>query len=237
MIDERKITVALQADAQKAFLPDDLLDRIEANCGATEGRIATTAWLKRRWVQVATAALVLLPLAGFTTKQVWKVPAKPVTEQQVIQHRPVKKVPLQDLSASVGFPVKLPGYLPDGMTQFASVLAGDSSKPDAQLRVVSVSWAKDGVGVITLQEWKGDTISAFPPGDVIGTVLDTEPWHKTLKRTDTDVNGNPGSVLSYLLSGSNMNRIYWNDNGINYAVSAGAKISVSELLKVARSLK
>lgn len=234
MMDESKMSMALASDASRAEMPGNLLARIQARAGQADRSRVT--WPKRWWMQVAVAGLLLLPLAGFAAKQIWVVPAleAPGTSHP---HRPTKELALTELAAAVDFPVKFPAYLPEGATLFASLVAGDSTDANALLRIVEVSYVKQGAGAIVIEQWRAGEASAFPPGHPFVTVIDTEPWHKTLGSDQVEIEGVNAKSLSYLISGMNMNRVYWNENGINYAVAADSSFAMTELLKVAGSLK
>lgn len=232
---ERKITAALQVDTAHVRLPNGLLDKIKFEAAQPQKHSWWAAWTKRRWVQVAAVALLALPLAGFAAKQIWVVPANYPPGAQPAS-RPTEDMALVDISATVDFKVKLPTYLPEGVTFFASVLAGDSTTADANLRVVEVAYVKDGIGPISVGQWRADTASAWPPGHPFPEVLDTEPWHKTLTTGRVDINGIDAGSISYLISGMTINRVYWHDNGVNYAVEASSRLPMRELLMVARSL-
>jgi hypothetical protein len=60
--------------------------------------------------------------------------------------------------------------------------------------------------------------------------VDPEHQHKTLKNTPVKVGQSEANLLTYLLSGTQINRVYWHDNGKNYAVSADGHVSVKEPL-------
>lgn len=227
---ERQITAALQAEVAAIQPSPDLLDRIKQEA-AKPARLSF--WRNRLGVQVAAAALLVMPLLGFAIQQIWVVPAKPPSEAPPAQ-RPVQEMELDDLLTAADFPVRLPRYLPEGATLFASVLAGDA---DPTVQVIEISYIKEGMGHITIAQWRGDAAAPFPPGHPFPGVLDTEPWHRTLGVRSVELDGREVQLLSYIISGMSGNRLYWHEQGVNYVVAASGRYSVAELLQVAASLQ
>lgn len=227
------IAAALRAEAEAVWVPVGLRERVRR---AAYGPRPPARWLAGRAPQVVAAAALALLLAGWGARHIWVVPAQPVGEAAVPKPMPSREVSLPDLAGAVDFPVALPTYLPEGMTLWASVIRGDSQEANARLRVVVVTYQKEGLGTVSVQEWRADQAEPFAPGDPEPAVLDTAPWYKVLGSRPVDVGGVPGTAMNYLLSGMHIDRVYWHKGGINYAVSGNANVSLKELLKVAQSI-
>lgn len=230
---ERKITAALQADTAHVRLSMDLSDRIKREAAKQHRRSWWSGWIQGKASKVAVAAIALLLMVG-AGREIFLASPSPTSPFE----RTYQSVAVSDLSSAAGFTVKTPGYVPAGLPLFDSRLAGDSSGGDAQLRVVEIIYMQAGGGTgIMVQQWKADEAAAFPPGDSHGEVLGSAPYHKAIRSESVDVNGASGTTLTYILSGQTVNRVYWNVDGVAYAVSAMNSLPVHELLKTARSLR
>lgn len=233
---EEQITAALCAEAGAARLPDDMLDRIKRAAAAAKPK----PWYAHRLPQLAAGVLAVVLLAGWGAERIYTVPALPPGAQGVpgasSKPRLVRTVAPRDLGATVGFSVRYPSYLPKGMVPGDAGAAGDSHDATARLRVAEFGYSQPGRGYIVLWEWQADQAAPFPPASVQGDVIDTAPWYRTLHKTTVELSGHGAVLMTYLLSGMTEKVIYWNDNGINYAVGADDGVSAAELLKVAASL-
>ncbi len=242
MLDEQTIGAALRLEATRAALPGDLLSKVKREALRPPSPKWNAPWA-RKFVRLAAGLAVALLLAGFANQFAsFVVPARPVNPGEVVPSRPRKTVSIQEVSSVAGFPVKLPTYLPEGISLFESRVVGDAQEAGSQFGVIEVFYIQRGKKGeikrgISFQAWRGDRAAPFPPGDRHGEVMDTEPWHKTFGTRQVNIGGLEVTALTYLLSGINLHRVYWHDQGVNYAISADVTEPLEELMNVARSVR
>lgn len=236
---EDKISITLAASSAKIGLPDGLLETIHRDATSHRPKVGILGWLGGQSYQrlaAAVAVMLLVPLLGFQAKELWVVPAEPVTPGISDKVRPRQEMPVSDMAAAVGFDVKLPTYVPEGLSLIYSSLEGDSKESDADLRIVRLVYSQEWNRGMIVQQWLADPATPYPPADPYSEVLDTKPWYKVLSTTPVEINGVQGHVLLHLLSGTNMNTVYWHHGGTNYSITAAVSdVSLDELIKVANS--
>lgn len=229
MLDEQKMTVALNVETSGVDLPNALLAKIKREASKTQPQ----PWwsLAGRGPKLVASFFLVAILAGWA-HTVWASKPKPVD----LKSLPTQAIAVERMPAFVGFQVGLPDYLPEGMSLDDSRLYGDSAEPSARLRVVGLTFKKRHGGMV-LQEWTANQAEPFPPGDLHGALMDTDSMTRTVSSIPVQVGQVQGTDMAYLLSGLKMHRIYWHVNGVNYAVAAASDhVPPEELLKVARSI-
>ena len=165
---------------------------------------------------------------------------------------PTKNYTQQEVSAEVGFPVKLPSYLPRNYisTNFLTIFPADEklvrwgasypikyngevSKPAPQciynfISLTQYSAAIQPKNPVPLDKAKASEVRV---SDVTGL------WIENLTSTSCDGLGSDGKMKTIIIA---RNSLSWEKNGVKYELEAAgpaSDITLDEMLKIAQSLK